>query len=153
MAGEAASRSILLRTQTEHKLRAPNAFTGSWSLFDAVQRLPFEVDPIEFDMLDDLELMKPRQRLVAGPSIEVVLNGRKLRLHSFEQIGEGILPYSYWLDDQHRLLIAVGGVRAFIWDPTASTPPSGRPLRRRPGRSMWFLRPSTTTASVSSIAN
>jgi len=45
-----------------------------------------------------------------------------MRLHSFEQTGDGILPYSYWLDDQHRLLLAVGGVRTFVWDPSARLP-------------------------------
>jgi len=48
-----------------------------------------------------------------------------MRLHSFEQTGDGILPYSYWLDDQHRLLAAVGGVRTFIWDPTVKLPEDG----------------------------
>ncbi|MHB9037682.1 MAG: hypothetical protein ACYC64_13550 [Armatimonadota bacterium] len=120
--GEVSQGSIVIRTQAERKFKAPKAFTGNWSLFDAVQRLPFDTDPIQFEMLEDMELLKPRQKLMAGPTIEAVLNGRKLRLHSFEHIGEGILPNSYWLDDQHRLLIAVGGVRAFIWDPTARLP-------------------------------
>jgi hypothetical protein len=120
--GEVAGGEIVFSGTADRRLRAPKAFTGSWSLFDAVQRLPFDSDPVQFDMLDDLELMKPRQRLAPGPAVEVALGGGKLKLHSFEQTGDGILPYSYWLDDQHRLLAAVGGVRTFIWDPTARLP-------------------------------
>ena len=123
--GEVTQGAIVFRGASDRRLKAPKAFTGSWSLFDAVQRLPFDAPPIRFDMLDDLELMKPRQRLAPGPAIEVTLGGRSLKLHSFEQTGDGILPYSYWLDDQHRLLAAVGGVRTFIWDPSAKLPEDG----------------------------
>ena len=49
--GEVSQGSIAIRTQAERKLKAPKAFTGNWSLFDAVQRLPFDTDPIEFEML------------------------------------------------------------------------------------------------------
>ena len=120
--GEVAGGGIVLRVVADRRLKTSKAFTGSWSLFDAVQRLPFDTDPIRFDMLEDLELMKPRQVLAPGPSVEVTLGGRNVRLHSFEQTGDGILPYSYWLDDQHRLLLAVGGVRTFVWDPSVRLP-------------------------------
>ncbi len=103
-------------------MKAPKAFTGSWLLFDVVQRLSFDTKPIQFDMLDDLERLKSRQRIAPGPTVEITVGGHHLSLHSFEQTGEGILPYCYWLDDQHRLLMAVGGLRAFIWDPTVQIP-------------------------------
>jgi hypothetical protein len=45
-----------------------------------------------------------------------------VRLRGFRQIGRGILPTHYWLDDEHRLIAASGGLRAFIWDNGAAAP-------------------------------
>lgn len=122
ISGESKSGQVALRGRKTDTLKMPGPFTSSWSLFDAVQRLPFDAQPIRFDMLEDLDLPKPGQRLAPGPSVELTLGARSVRLHSFEQTGYGILPYTYWLDDAHRLLMAVGGVRTFIWDPTAKLP-------------------------------
>ena len=109
------------------KMKVTGRLSSNWSLFDAVQRLPFDSKTIEFTMLEELELLRPEQRLSAGETAEVELgaagasipirrDGRMVKLHSFEQIGRGILPITYWLDDQHRLIIAVGGRRAFLFD-------------------------------------
>ena len=46
-------------------------------------------------------------------------NNKKISLQRFEQIGHGILPYEYWLDKNHRLVIAVTGPRAYILDDNA----------------------------------
>ena len=106
--------------KVERTLPAPKAFTSNWSLFDAVQRFPGnEIEPMNFDMFEELGLFKPNQRLSFKQSIELELGGARVRLHGFQQLGEGILPYHYWLDDQRRLLIAVGGLRAFVFDSSA----------------------------------
>jgi len=118
--GKAAEDAILQLGKAERKLKVSKPFTSNWCLFDAVQRLPFNTKPLRFDMLEDLELVKLDQRLAYGRSVELELGGRNTRLHSFEQIGRGILPYTYWLDDQHRLLFAVGGLRTFIIEPNVS---------------------------------
>jgi hypothetical protein len=98
------------------KLKASGRLSSNWSLFDVVQRLPFDSKTIEFTLLDELALVKPDQKLSAGQTAEVELGGRMVKLHSFEQIGRGILPITYWLDDQHRLIIATGGRRSYLLD-------------------------------------
>ncbi len=100
----------------EEAIHASRRLSSNWSLFDAVQRLPFDAKELRFDMLEELELSRPEQRLFPGETAEVELGGRMTKLHSFEHIGRGILPTTYWLDDRHRLLIAVGGRRAFLLD-------------------------------------
>ena len=111
------------RRAKERTAPAPKAFTSNWSLFDAIQRLPGnEIAPMTFDMFEELDLLKPNQRLAYRQSIEMELGGKPVKLHGFEQIGEGILPYTYWLDDQRRVLMAIGGRRAFILDPSAEIP-------------------------------
>ena len=98
------------------RIKVTGRLSSNWSLFDAVQRLPFDSKTLEFTLLEELELVKPDQKLSAGQTAEVELGGRMVKLHSFEQIGRGILPITYWLDDSHRLIIAVGGRRAFLFD-------------------------------------
>ena len=93
---------------------------SNWGLFDFVQRLPFDTKPLHFDLIEDLESHKPRHRLFPGQSLELTLGGRLVRLHSFEHVGSGILPYTYWLDNQHRLLFAIGGLRTFLHASTIS---------------------------------
>ena len=120
--GDTASGTITISGTGERKVFAPQAFTAGWCLFDAVQRLPFDLRPLSFTMLDDMELPKRNQRLSPGRSMDVRLGGRIVSLHSFEQVGEGILPYTYWLDEQHRLLMAIGGLRTFLFDPKVEIP-------------------------------
>ncbi len=94
---------------------SPN-LTSNWSLFDAVQRLHKKEPPkTEFTMLEDLRLPRANQRLTSDGPIDVELGGKTIRLYGFHQIGEGILPIYYWLDEQGRLLFALGGVRIYVW--------------------------------------
>ena len=102
---------------TERTMPAPERLTSNWSLLDALQRLAADdTQPLTFDMLEELDLLKPNQRLVRRHATEVELAGQPVRLEGFEQTGRGILPYAYWRDDQSRLLLAVGGMRACLWD-------------------------------------
>ena len=94
---------------------SPN-LTSNWSLFDAVQRLHNKVPPTtDFEMLEDLRLPRANQRLTSDGPIDIELGGKTIRLYGFHQIGDGILPIHYWLDEQGRLLFALGGVRAYLW--------------------------------------
>lgn len=105
---------LVRRGRVERKLALPRPFTSNWSLLEAVERLPFDTAPLNFDMLEDLDLYKPEQSLRPAGTVTAELGGRQVRLHGFRQIGRGILPTHYWLDDQHRLIAASGGLRAFI---------------------------------------
>jgi hypothetical protein len=114
---------IIATSGKRRSTRAAEALSSNWTIFDAVQRLPFgPTDPLSFDMLEELDLLKTGQQLTYWGDVEVELSGKPTRLHGFEQMGRGILPYAYWLDEQHRLLIACGGQRAFVWNPTAGLP-------------------------------
>ena len=94
--------------------------TADWCLFEAVQRLPFRAaKPLTFDLLEGLSLLKRGQRLLYRGAQAVAWGGKSLRLHAFEQDGHGVLPYVYWLDDTHRLLLVETGPRAYIFDDRA----------------------------------
>ncbi len=100
--------------------KVPKTFTSNWSVFDAVQRLPFaNSKPLEFALLEDLDLLKEGHRLSRWKDRAAVLSGKEIAVHGFQHIGAGILPYQYWLDEQHRLVVALSGIRAYIVDADA----------------------------------
>jgi hypothetical protein len=121
--GRVAEGALVWRDRRERTRPAPAALTSNWSLFDALQRLPADLaEPLRFDMVEELELFKPRQTLARRESVPVELGGRTVTLHRYVQVGDGILPYDYWLDDRRRVLLAVGGMRAYVFDPNAVLP-------------------------------
>ncbi|HTM50567.1 MAG TPA: hypothetical protein VL285_17860 [Bryobacteraceae bacterium] len=115
--GSVRDGMILRSGRGSRKIGAKRALTSNWSLIDAVQRLPFDAaQPLEFDMIEDLDLFKSGQSLRPLGELTLELGGRRTRLHGFRQIGRGILPMHYLLDDQRRLIAATGSLRAIIWD-------------------------------------
>ena len=81
-------------------------FTSDWSLFSSIGQMPFDNSlPYEFDMLEGLRRFRKSNR---------ILYKGKSSLHRFRQIGAGILPYDYWLNDSHQLLMVITGNRAYI---------------------------------------
>jgi hypothetical protein len=116
-------------------VKTPHPFTSNWSLFAAVQRLDAkQTTPLRFALLEDLDLLKPNQVLApAGSKTVEVADGKQLALTGFERIGEGILPYRYWLDNQHRLLFVQSGPRAYLYDPEARSHPVPRSKKGKKG--------------------
>ena len=99
------------------KIKVAGELTSNWSLFDAVQRMykAKETPNREFSMLEDLRLLRAGQRLAYDGQAEFDLGGKKVKLYGYHQIGEGILPIHYWVDEAGRLLFVLGGVRIYLW--------------------------------------
>jgi len=94
--------------------------TSDFCLFEAVQRLAYDKESsVSFDLLEGMRLSKPRHRLLYRGISPLKMKGRDIPLHCFVQLGSGILPYEYWLDDRHRLLAAVSMNKAYILDEQA----------------------------------
>ena len=92
-------------------------FTINWALFEAVGRLPRgPFAPLEFTLLDHFDQVKGGQTLVYRKSLSMELGDRDVRLHAFDQLGRGIVPWVYWVDDSGRLLAAISGLEAYILD-------------------------------------
>jgi hypothetical protein len=100
--------------------KVPARITSNWSLFDVVQRLPgAQTQPLSFALLEDLDLVKADQQLIFRESREIKLNGKALKLDRYDHLGQGVLPWQYWVDDRHRLLVAYSGQKAFVFDAEA----------------------------------
>ena len=92
-------------------------FTVNWALFEAVGRLPRgPFEPLEFTMLDHFDQVKLGQTLAFRDSLSIRLGSQDVQLHAFDQLGRGIVPWVYWVDDSDRLLAAVAGLEAYILD-------------------------------------
>ncbi|MFB0524246.1 MAG: hypothetical protein ACETVZ_01815 [Phycisphaerae bacterium] len=92
--------------------------TGDWCLFEAVQRLAFDKSAgggLSFNLLEGLSLSKIGHRLFYRGVYPTKIPGVN-SLHCFVQLGSGILPYEYWLDDSHRLLMVISMNKAYILD-------------------------------------
>jgi len=95
--------------------KVSNNFTSDWCLFDAIQRLPFrKKENYEFDLLEGLTLFKEGHHLSYQGKFKEKFGKQFVYLHRFHQLGNGILPFEYWLDDSHRLVLITTGSRAYI---------------------------------------
>lgn len=121
------------------------AVTMDWCLFDAVQRLPRGTGPaLRFGLLDRLgSSVKDGHVLTVGSSQTLALGGRRVwseapepleagtryrpvevlegttdvTLQSYEHVGQGILPTTYWVDGRGQLLFVLAGLSAWILNP------------------------------------
>lgn len=118
--GRAEGRELVFGGTRERRLPAPERWTSLWNLFAAVPRLPFDGSAsLSFDLFEEFDLHKPAQRLAYFGPQAVALGGRTLELHVYEQTGRGVLPWRWWVDAQHRVVLAAGGRRAYLLDAAA----------------------------------
>lgn len=125
----------------ERKHGVSGALAANWALFEAVQRLPrepFENTP--FSLLDDFCRVKPEQTLCFRDQPNVVAGGelvqrerteqlekgrikrvvwarenaQHLSLTVYDHVGRGVLPWTYWVDSDDRLLLAVSGIEGYV---------------------------------------
>jgi hypothetical protein len=112
--------SELLSTNNDVAAEGAERTTSDFCLFEAVQRLAYDkVSSVSFDLLEGMSLSKPQHRLKYRGIYSMKMDDRDILLHCFVQLGSGILPYEYWLDDRHRLLAVTSMNKAYILDEQA----------------------------------
>lgn len=94
--------------------------TSDFTLFEAIPRLPFstEANP-SFHVVEGLTLFKRNHYLVYRGEDSLKTEKQDATLQWFHQIGEGVLPYEYWVDNHRRLIAATTLSRAYLLDPQA----------------------------------
>jgi len=99
------------------KRKVAGRLSCDWCLFEAVQRLKFDKkSSLAFDMLEPLSLLKEGQRLSYRGAHPMKIGSKDVSLHCFHQLGHGILPYEYWLDEKHRLQVVTSMNKTYILD-------------------------------------
>jgi len=116
--------NVMSIKSSHHTLKREVArqLTCDWCLFEAVQRLSFDRESsLAFDLLEGLSLPKEDQHLSHRGVKRIRISDEEVSLHQFCQLGRGVLPYEYWLDDSHRLLAVITMNKAYILDEQAES--------------------------------
>jgi len=117
MTGKVENGQIILQVQgRERNLKVPMPLTCDWAMIDVVQRLAKSgaKKALQFSMLEDLEFLRPNQRLYLREPMEIEVEGQKFRWQRFEQFGDGVLPWTYCLDENNRLILAFSAMKAIL---------------------------------------
>ncbi|MFA8436865.1 MAG: sulfatase [Marinifilaceae bacterium] len=89
----------------------------SFTLLDTVQRMSVNgVKELAFTLLDELDKKKKNHVLRYKEETSIQIGGREVAVRCYEQIGEGTLPWMYYVDGNGRLLLAISGMRVLIAD-------------------------------------
>jgi hypothetical protein len=90
------SKSWKQKRSTRHPL------IGRWALLPLLASGKLKSKPLTFDMLDDSTL-RADQTLRYSGEIEIPVAGGKVRLESYAQTGQGIVPTHYLVDREGRV--------------------------------------------------
>ena len=119
-----SSKKSADKSSSSHKHNENEAFQEfgddvciSFTLLDTVQRMSVTgVEQLSFTLLDELDKVKKNQVLRFKGESKITIGGRRVELRCYEQIGEGTLPWMYYIDKNGRLLLAISGMRVLIAD-------------------------------------
>jgi hypothetical protein len=93
------------------KIKTAKNLTSNWLLFYALSALDqTHKNNLSFDMLDEMHFVRKKQKLQSIGRYPFIFKNRTLDLSGYQQIGEGIIPTTYWLDDDHRLIFVITGL-------------------------------------------
>ncbi|GAB6165046.1 hypothetical protein JCM19992_10460 [Thermostilla marina] len=107
-----------IRIQDDHgtaTLPVEGPFALNWSLFDLVTRLPGADTPVtEFALIDHFDEYKPHHRLQYRETFDTTLDLGDARFTCYDQLGFGVVPTTYFVDPQGRLILALTGLEGYI---------------------------------------
>jgi hypothetical protein len=92
------------------QMKTSNPLIHRWALLPLLASGSIKEAPLVFDMLDDSAL-RPNQTLSYKGRIDVPVKGGEVKMDSYVQIGESIVPIHYLVDDKGQVqLITMGTV-------------------------------------------
>ena len=119
--GGAKSDSAESKKPTSQQIDMPADsphFTTRWALFDAVARMAVEpvaaAEPMEFTLIDHCDQVKPDQRLIVRGKVTVELGGKPVEMTVIDQLGRGVMPFTYWIDSAGRPLLITTGLETYV---------------------------------------
>ncbi|MCK4967118.1 hypothetical protein KAS50_08805, partial [bacterium] len=106
---------VITANNRTFRRKVSNKLTADWNLFNAVQLLPFDKNiDIKFDFLEGLRAFREKHYLYYKGKIRDKWGTKTVNFHCFEHLGSGVLPYEYWVTENHRLALVITGNRAYI---------------------------------------
>lgn len=107
----------IVRNGRMKEIKITSPLTADWCLMEMVQRLPFK-DTITttFDVLESFSRKKTNHTLSFRKQSTETWKEQSIQTYIFQQIGMGVLPYEYYVDENHRLLAVINGNKALVCD-------------------------------------
>ncbi len=101
--GENADGKILIKDgEYNHSFIPANPVISQWTILDFLMRHATKTTSVTFDLLQDLSLFKKDQTLVFDGTVEIAVeDNQQVKLDTYAQTGEGILPIHYLLDEKN----------------------------------------------------
>lgn len=100
-----ANKLIVKKNQKEIITDIPQIITSNWSIINSLQNQFVERLPHSFDVLEDLRKLKTNHKIY-NQGIDVLnYAGNRHELQHFCRIGNGILPFNYWINSKGRILM------------------------------------------------
>ncbi|OPZ01222.1 MAG: hypothetical protein BWZ10_03494 [candidate division BRC1 bacterium ADurb.BinA364] len=86
---------------------AARAARSEWGLFDSIASIAAsgQKETPPFDMLESCSIWRTEQRILRRDWIELASAGGPMRVLDCVQIGRGIQPRHYYLDEHQRLVV------------------------------------------------
>ncbi len=90
------------------------AYGNEWTLLEAVQRLPGEqTPPMHYTLIDEYDLLQPGHTLAYRDQVVIPVKDGSLTLHSYCDLGAGVIPTTYWVDEHQRLVFVCTGLQVY----------------------------------------
>jgi arylsulfatase A-like enzyme len=89
---------------------------------DIVQRMAVKkISELTFTVLDEMDKVKKNNTVTLIEKTTIPFGGKSVKVYYYEQIGEGALPWKYYVDMEGRLLMAINGMRVLFLDDDADS--------------------------------
>lgn len=122
------------------------AYSNEWSLLEAVQRLPGEkTQNMHYTLIDEFDTPQPAHTLAFRDKVNVRLKDSPSLLTGFCDLGTAVVPTTYWVDENHRLIFVCSGLTVYALNMTNGHPgqcpdrfsSSGSEGVQQPGKEVW----------------
>lgn len=119
------TNSILTLRDKWRVVRKPldGLYSGEWTLLDAVQRLPGNrTRDLSYTLIDEYDTPLPGHKLGYWDKAQVTFRSGAAHLTSYLDLGPGVVPTVYWVDEHHRLLFVCSGISVYALRMTNGQP-------------------------------
>ncbi len=121
LAGRVENGQLVWSAPKGRSRPAPPTWTDLWCLFAALSQTDGLALPVELEMTEHMDVWKPAQRLTDAGVVKVTVGGATRPWRVIEQIGRGVMPWRWWLDEGGRVVMAAGDRKVWLRTAVSAT--------------------------------
>lgn len=136
-----AGKVKITMSEQEISFEAKDNVTSNWSLMELIMRCGEDIAKHKFTILDELDKVKGGHVIKYSGEEVIPFGSKMINVKRYDQTGEGFLPWTYYIDNCGRLILAINGLRAYILDTTAQNTHKeiSNNLTKKEGKSNYSL--------------